>query len=58
MEFEEVPVGFGTALTRNEDALNAFAMMTKDQKQAIWAKARHAGSKAEMEQIVSEIISK
>ena len=55
MERNEVPVGFGMALMRNEEAMNAFAMMTKEQKQDIWAQARRAKSKAEMQQIVADI---
>ena len=55
MDFEEVPVGFGMALVRNEDAMNAFAMMTKEQKQAVWQRARAVRSKAEMEQLVDGI---
>ena len=55
MDFEEVPVGFGMALVRNEDAMNTFAMMTKEQKQALWARARRARSKAEMQQLVDSI---
>lgn len=55
MNFSEVPVGFGMALAQNERAMNAFAMMTKEQKQAIWNKARHAQSEQEMQNIVSAI---
>lgn len=55
MDFEEVPTGFGMALVRNEAAMNTFAMMTKEEKQAIWKKARAARSKQEMDQIVSAI---
>ena len=55
MDFEEVPVGFGMALVRNEDAMNAFAMMTREEKQKIWARARMARSKAEMQQLVGSI---
>lgn len=55
MEQNDVPVGFGMALMRNEEAINAFAMMTKEQKQAIWVQARSAKSKAEMQQIVADI---
>lgn len=55
MDFSEVPVGFGMALAQNEDAMNAFAMMTKEQKEAIWSRARQAQSKAEMRQIVNSI---
>lgn len=55
MERNEVPVGFGMALMGNEEAMNAFAMMTREQKQAIWAQARSAKSKAEMQQLVAGI---
>ena len=55
MEHREVPVGFGMAMAQNEDAMNAFAMMTKEQKQAIWSKARQISSAQEMERLVSGI---
>lgn len=57
MDYSEVPVGFGLALTKNEAAMNAFAMMTKEEKQAIWHRARSARSEQEMDQIVSGILS-
>lgn len=56
MNFAEVPIGFGLALAQNEEAMNTFAMMTKEEKQAIWNKARHARSEQEMNQIVAGII--
>lgn len=55
MDLAEVPAGFGMALARNEEATNIFAMMTKEEKRAIWKKARTARSKREMDQIVSAI---
>lgn len=55
MDFSEVPVGFGMALAQNEDAMNAFAMMTREQKQEIWAKARNVRSRAQMQQLVNSI---
>lgn len=55
MDFSEVPIGFGMALAQNEEATNAFAMMTKEQKQAIWNRARHAQSEQEMHRIIAEI---
>lgn len=58
MDFEEVPLGFGMALAQNEEAMNAFAMMTGQQKRAIWAEARNARSKAEMQSIVNGIVTK
>ena len=55
MDHHEVPVGFGMAMAQNEDAMNAFAMMTREQKEAIWSQARHARSRSEMQQLVSRI---
>ncbi len=55
MNFAEVPIGFGMALAQNEKAVNAYAMMTKEQKQAILRKAHAARSEKEMHQIVSSI---
>lgn len=55
MNFSEVPIGFGMALAQNEKAVNAYAMMTKEQKQAILEKAHAARSEKEMHQIVASI---
>lgn len=55
MNFAEVPIGFGMALAQNERAVNAYAMMTKEQKQAILEKAHAARSEKEMHQIVASI---
>lgn len=57
MNFAEVPIGFGMALAMNEAAVNAYAMMTKEQKQAILEKAHKARSEFEMHQIVAQIAS-
>lgn len=55
MDFAAVPIGFGMALAQNEKAVNAYAMLTKEQKQAILQKAHNARSEKEMRQIVSSI---
>lgn len=57
MDYQEVPVGFAMALAQNEAAVNAFAMMTKEEKQAIWSKARSARSEQEMQGIVAGIVN-
>lgn len=57
MDFAEVPIGFGMALAQNEEAMNKFAMMTKQEKQAIWKKARNAQSEEDMNRIVSSIMA-
>ena len=55
MDFYKVPIGFGMALAQNEAAVNAYAMMTKEQKKAILQKAHNARSEAEMHRIVNGI---
>ena len=55
MDFATVPIGFGMALAQNEEAVNAYAMMTKEQKNAILTKAHNARSEQEMHQIVNSI---
>lgn len=55
MDLGGIPLGFGMALAQNEQAVNAYAMMTKEQKNAVLAKARQARSRQEMQQIVSDI---
>lgn len=55
MNFTEVPIGFGMTLSQNEKAVNAYAMMTKEQKNAILAKAHKVRSEQEMQQLVAHI---
>lgn len=55
MDFAEVPIGFGQALEQNEKAVNAYAMMTKEEKNAILEQAYKARSEKEMQQIVAKI---
>lgn len=55
MNLDSVPIGFGFALMQNEKATNAYAMMTKEQKSAILAKAYAARSGQEMQSIIASI---
>ena len=55
MDYTTVPIGFGNALAENETAVNAYAMMTKEEKNAILAKAHKAKTRQEMQQIVADI---
>ncbi len=57
MDFTEVPMGFGMALAMNEPALNAYAAMTEQQKQAVLRKAHNARSRQEMQSIVESLIN-
>ena len=55
MDFYKVPIGFGMALAMNQPAMNAYATMTEEQKQAVLNKAHNARSEKEMHQIVNSI---
>lgn len=56
MDFYKVPIGFGMALAMNQPAMNAYAAMTQEQKQAILNKAHNARSEKEMHQIVDSLV--
>lgn len=55
MDFGTVPIGFGMALAMNEPAMEAYAAMTEQQKQAILVQAHNARSKQEMQRIVESL---
>lgn len=55
MAFYQVPIGFGMTLAMNQAAMNAYAVMTEVQKREILARAHHARSRHEMQQIVNDI---
>ena len=54
-DYQEIPAGFAMALAQNETAVNAYAMMTPEAKQAILNKAHNAQTRQEMQQIVADI---
>ncbi len=55
MDFYKVPIGFGMALAMNQPAMNAYAAMTEDQKQAIINKAHNVRSEREMHDLVASL---
>ncbi len=55
MEENAVPQGFAMALIGNEEAVNAYSMMTKEQKRQVLQRARTAGTRREMEQLMDEL---
>jgi len=55
MDFYKVPIGFGMALAVNEPAMNAYAAMTEQQKQAIINKAHNVRSEREMHDLVASL---
>ena len=55
MDVYKVPIGFGMALAMNAPAMEAYAAMTEQQKQAVLKKAHNARSEKEMQQIVASL---
>lgn len=56
MEKTQLPIGFGMALAMNKPAMEAYAAMTEQQKQAVLAKAHSARSREEMQRLVAGIV--
>ena len=56
MDYYKVPIGFGLALARNPQALNAYSAMSEAEKQSILDRAYHADSEREMHRIVNSLI--
>ena len=56
MDFYKIPIGFGMALAVNEPAMNTYAAMTEEQKQAIINKAHNVRSEKEMHDLVASLI--
>lgn len=55
MDFYKVPIGFGMALAMNIPAMEAYAAMTEEQKQALIRRAHNARSEKEMRNLVASI---
>ena len=55
MDSLELPLGFGMALTQNEQAMQVFEAMTDAQKRAVIEKTHTVSSRREMQQLVSEL---
>lgn len=55
MDFYEVPIGFGMALAQNTAAMNRYAHLTEQQKQAIINKAHNVRSEKEMYALVASL---
>lgn len=50
-----IPLGFAMALAQNPEALERFALLSKEEKKSLTERAKHADSKEEMQQIVDSI---
>ena len=52
MEARALPLGFGMALSQNEQAMHRFAQLTEAQKRAVVQRTHAVRSKSEMQQLV------
>lgn len=55
MDFYQVPIGFGLALSSNTAAMNRYAHLTEQQKQDILSKAHNVRSEKEMYALVANL---
>lgn len=53
--YKDMPLGFVNALAKNENAMKKFAIMEKDEKDALLEKARNVSSKKEMQSLINSI---
>ena len=55
MDFYNIPIGFGLALSGNTAAMNRYAHLTESQKQDILNKAHNVRSEKEMYSLVANL---
>ena len=55
MDFYNIPIGFGLALSANTAAMNRYARMTEAQKQEILDRAHNVRSEKEMYSLVASL---
>ena len=55
MDFYNIPVGFGVALSANTAAMNRYAHLDEAQKQDVLDKAHNVRSEKEMYALVAEL---
>ena len=55
MDFYQVPIGFGLALSSNTAAMNRYAHLSESQKQEILNKAHNVRSEKEMYALVASL---
>ena len=55
MDFYNIPIGFGLALSANTAAMNRYAHLTESQKQDILNKAHNVRSEEEMYALVASL---
>lgn len=58
MDFYNVPIGFGLALSANAAAMNHYAHLSEDQKKEILSKAHNVRSEMEMYDLVAGLANR
>ena len=58
MDFYNIPIGFGLALSANTAAMNHYAHLPESQKQDILNQAHNVRSKEEMYTLVANLASR
>lgn len=53
----ELPMGFGTALVQNEQAMKNFEALTEEEKRSVIEKTHRIRSKSEMRSFVNDLAS-
>lgn len=54
--YNELPMGFASALAKNTSALGYFTNLGEDMKQKVLDQTRNIGSKNEMQQFVDSLV--
>lgn len=55
MDFQNVPIGFGLALSSNTAAMNHYAHLSEEQKQKVLNKAHNVRNEMEMYTLVANL---
>jgi len=55
MDFYNVPIGFGLALSGNTAAMNHYAHLSEEEKEAVLDKAHNVRSETEMYTLVANL---
>ena len=55
MDFYSIPIGFGFALSQNTAAMNRYAHLSQEQKQAILNRAHNVRNEKEMYALVASL---
>lgn len=55
MDFNQVPIGFGLALSSNTAAMNRYAHLEEGEKEAVLNKAHNVRSEEEMYALVADL---